>query len=164
MIKIGLISDTHGQLLPEISAFISSCDEIWHAGDIGSLELLTTLRGMKPLQAVFGNIDGKDIRLETQASLVFEREDKKIFIQHIAGYPGHYEKDVLPYLHAIKPDIVVAGHSHILRVIFDQPNKWLYINPGAAGNSGFHQKITACRFDLSNRGVTGFEIFEKDRG
>lgn len=162
--RIGIISDTHGQLLPEIAGFISSCDEIWHAGDIGNVDVLRSLRRMKPLQAVFGNIDGKDVRMETKEALVLERENKKVFIQHIVGYPGHYEKCLLPDLRLLKPDIVVAGHSHILRVIFDRQNDWLYINPGAAGNYGFHKQITACRFILSDKGVSEFEIYEKNRG
>ena len=161
--KIGLLSDTHGLLDKEILEFFKNCDEIWHAGDIGTEEILDELEKYKPLRAVWGNIDGTNIRLRTKEILNFECEGKKVLMTHIGGYPGKYSPNIKPLLLSERPDIFIAGHSHILKVINDPKLKLLHINPGAAGNKGWHKFVTAVRFEISEGEIKNFDIFEKKR-
>lgn len=161
--KIGLLSDTHGFLDPKVKEFFSDCEEIWHAGDIGNVETALQLEEFKPLRAVFGNIDGSDIRLRYKQAEIFQCEGTLVLMTHIGGYPGHYEKNIIPVLSEIKPGIFICGHSHILRVMHDKKHNLLYLNPGAAGNSGFHTVKTALRFQVDGKNIGNMEVFEMKR-
>ena len=163
MTRIGLLSDTHGTLNPRILDFFANCDQIWHAGDIGNMETADKLASFKPLKAVYGNIDGNEVRLSYPKNQVFMCEEVKIFITHIGGYPGRYEKDARQVIELEKPGIFISGHSHILKVIFDKKHHLLHINPGGAGNSGFHHVITCVRFVIDGKDIRELEVFEKQR-
>lgn len=159
--KIGLLSDTHGFLDPQIFTYLEDCDEIWHAGDIGSKGLLTELQTFKPTQAVFGNIDNEELRQLLPMDCWMEREGASVWMTHIGGYPPKYNPRVRKILLEQRADLFVCGHSHILKVIRDdQCNNMLCLNPGAAGRQGFHQKRTILRFDLNNGKVSQLEAIE----
>ena len=160
MKKILLLSDTHGHLDDKIIKYVNQADEVWHAGDIGKKEIINYLTELKPLKAVFGNIDDKKIRLITKEFLYFNYEKNKILITHIAGYPGKYNKNVNRLISIYEPNILVCGHSHILKVIYDKKNKHLHLNPGAAGISGFHNIRTMLRFKLDSDKIKELEIIE----
>ena len=160
MKKILLLSDTHGHLDDKIIKYVNQADEVWHAGDIGKKEIINYLTEIKPLKAVFGNIDDKEIRLITNEFLYFNYEKNKILITHIAGYPGKYNKNVNRLISIYEPNILVCGHSHILKVIYDKKNKHLHLNPGAAGISGFHNIRTMLRFKLDSDKIKELEIIE----
>ena len=160
MKKILLLSDTHGHLDDKIIKYVNEADEVWHAGDIGKKEIINYLTKIKPLKAVFGNIDDKEIRLITNEFLYFNYEKNKILITHIAGYPGKYNKNVNRLISIYKPNILVCGHSHILKVMYDKKNKHLHLNPGAAGISGFHNIRTMLRFKLDSDKIKELEIIE----
>lgn len=164
MKKIGLLSDTHSYLDPDILLkYFKNVDEIWHAGDIGNIEQVTDLlkdQG-KVLRIVWGNIDDKEARKEFKEDCRFTLEGFDIWITHIGGYPGRYTKRVYAELKKNPPDIFVCGHSHILKVMRDkQFNNMLAINPGAAGIHGFHKMRTALRFILDNKKITNMEVIE----
>ncbi|MCK9256140.1 MAG: metallophosphoesterase family protein [Bacteroidales bacterium] len=167
--KIGLISDTHGYLDKEILDFFAECDEIWHAGDIGSEQVLDELEKFKPTRAVWGNIDDTKIRIRTKEFLSFKCQGLKILMTHIGGYPGKYSQNIKALLLELKPDVFIAGHSHILKVIYDKNFNLLHINPGAAGNKGWHKFVTAIRFDIEkeenfktlDEKIKNIDIFEK---
>ncbi len=163
MKKILLLSDTHGHLDDKIVKYVNEADEVWHAGDIGKKEIINYLTEIKPLKAVFGNIDDKEIRLITKEFLYFNYEKNKVLITHIAGYPGKYNKNVNRLISIYKPNILVCGHSHILKVMYDKKNKHLHLNPGAAGISGFHNTRTMLRFQLDFDKVKELEIIELGR-
>ncbi|MBP5548447.1 MAG: metallophosphoesterase family protein [Bacteroidales bacterium] len=150
MLKIGILSDTHGTIPQQVYTFFKDCDELWHAGDIGP-EVLHQLRLFKPIVAVYGNTDGMDVRLIVPQTQLFNREKFKILMTHIGGYPDHYEKQMLTIINSEKPDIFVAGHSHILRVMYDKTYNLLHINPGAAGQQGFHRVSTLVRLTLDDK-------------
>jgi putative phosphoesterase len=161
MLRIGLLSDTHGFLDPQVFEVFKDVDEIWHGGDIGTIELCDELKKFKPFYAVYGNIDNKDIRMEYPLNLVLEKEGLKILITHIGGYPGHYDPRAKKQIEAHKPDIFICGHSHILKVMRDvQHNNMLMMNPGAAGVQGFHKVKTVLRFNLNNKKVEKLEAVE----
>ncbi len=160
MKKILLLSDTHGHLDDKIVKYVNQADEVWHAGDIGKKEIINYLNETKPLKAVFGNIDNKEIRLITKEFLYFNYEKNKVLITHIAGYPGKYNKNVNRLISIYKPNILVCGHSHILKVMYDKKNKHLHLNPGAAGISGFHNIRTMLRFKLDYDKIKELEIIE----
>ena len=160
MKKILLLSDTHGHLDDKIIKYVNQADEVWHAGDIGKKEIINYLTEIKPLKAVFGNIDDKEIRLITKEFLYFKYEKNKVLITHIAGYPGKYNKNVNRLISIYKPNILVCGHSHILKVMYDKKNKHLHLNPGAAGISGFHNIRTMLRFQLDFDKIKELEIIE----
>jgi uncharacterized protein len=164
MKRIGLLSDTHGAVNPRVADFFAGCDEIWHAGDIGNIETADILASIKPFKAVYGNIDGTNIRLSYPKNQVFNCEDVKVLITHIGGYPGRYEKDVRELIETEKPGLFICGHSHILKVMYDKKHQLLHINPGAAGNSGFHHVITCVRFVIAGNDIRDLEVFEKQRG
>lgn len=145
--KIGVLSDTHGVVAPQVYTFFKDCDELWHAGDLG-YDVLDTLRQFKPLRAVYGNIDDNSLHHELPKVDVFEREGQKIVLTHIGGWPGHYPADIKAMLQREKPNLFVCGHSHILKVMYDQQMDFLHINPGAAGRTGFHKVSTLVRFTL----------------
>jgi putative phosphoesterase len=159
--KIGLLSDTHGYLDPKIFEHFKQCDEIWHAGDIGSIVVADRLRSFKPFRAVFGNIDDKDIQSHFPEDLFFGCEGLSVWITHIGGTPPRYNPSIRKKLKLKVPDIFVCGHSHILRIAKDPAmDNMLFINPGAAGNQGFHHIKTIVRFDVSDKQVTNMEVVE----
>lgn len=160
MKKILLLSDTHGYLDDKIVKYVNEADEVWHAGDIGKKEIINYLTEIKPLKAVFGNIDDKEIRLITKEFLYFNYEKNKVLITHIAGHPGKYNKNVNRLISIYEPNILVCGHSHILKVMYDKKNKHLHLNPGAAGISGFHNIRTMLRFKLESDKIKELEIIE----
>lgn len=163
MTRIGLLSDTHGFLHEKVFDFFGQCHEIWHAGDIGTHEVLDRLSGFKTTRAVFGNIDGSDIRLSCPLHQLFLCEEVKVFMTHIGGYPGRYNPAALKLIREEKPQLFISGHSHILKVINDSKHKLLHINPGAAGNSGLHKHITLVKFEIDGNRITNLEIFESTR-
>ena len=159
--NIGLISDTHSYLDPKIAGYFSSCDEILHAGDIGSVDLLESLQRLKPTQAVYGNIDGREIRTLCPQDLWLEREGVRILMTHIAGKPGKYHPRVRSLLKEKTPDLLICGHSHILKVTKDPEFRdLLFINPGAAGRQGLHHQKTIMRMSLKEGKVTNLEVIE----
>lgn len=160
MKRIGVLSDTHSHLDPKIFTHFKDVDEIWHAGDIGDIEVLDKLRAFKPTRAVFGNIDNNVLRMETPEFNIFDIEGKKILITHIAGKPGKYSKPLYDKLQEVKPDVVVCGHSHILLVQFDKYSNLLWINPGACGIKGFHSVRTIVRFTIDDTKIENFEVIE----
>lgn len=163
MIKIGLLSDTHGSIPERASTFFADCNEIWHAGDIGDYSVIEKLRKIKPVRAVYGNIDGGIARKEFPEVLAFEVDGLKVLMIHIGGYPGKYTQQARLLIEKYRPGLFISGHSHILKVIFDKKYQLLHINPGAAGNSGFHKNITMIRFQIEKGRISDLEIFDKDR-
>ncbi len=159
MTYIGLLSDTHGFLHPRVFDFFSPCNEIWHAGDIGP-HIIGALEAFKPLKAVYGNIDDHKLRAYLPEYQSFTVEQKNVLMTHIAGNPTKYKPAVKQKIAQLKPGLVVAGHSHILRIQYDKANQLLFINPGAAGLYGIHQKITLVRFRISGTDIHDLEIFE----
>lgn len=161
MRKIGLISDTHSYLDPKAIEILSDVDEIWHAGDIGDTSVTDTLRQLRPVRGVYGNIDGKELRYEFSQDDRFFLEGFDIWITHIGGYPGNYIPRVRKILEQQPPAIFVCGHSHILRVMRDPTyNNMLVLNPGAAGVQGFHHVKTLLRFTLDNGKISNMEAVE----
>ena len=158
--KIGLLSDSHGWLHPSIAAYFNGCDEIWHAGDIGNIETAMALEAIKPLRAVYGNIDGNDIRSRFPRHLRFSAEEADIWITHIGGYPGRYAWSIKEEIRHNPPDLFICGHSHIVKVVFDKKFNMLTINPGAAGYNGFHKVMTIARFSILKGKVSDLEIIE----
>lgn len=163
MRKIGLLSDTHCFIEPKVFDFFKDCDEIWHAGDFGNIETLDMLAEFKPLKGVYGNIDGQEIRLVFRKHLKFRCEDVKVWITHTGGYPGKYDQSVKPGIFQDPPDLFISGHSHILKVIYDKKLNLLHINPGAAGNTGFHKVKTLLRFSIEGKEIKDLEIMEVKR-
>lgn len=162
-IKIVCLSDTHGFLDDRLTGFIGPCDEVWHAGDIGSLPVAERLAALKPFRAVYGNIDGQDIRSRFPRHLRFECGGMDVWITHTGGYPGRYDAAVKPLIFESPPDLFVCGHSHILKVVNDKDLGLLHINPGAAGRAGMHRVQTAIRFIIDNKRVQDLEIIELQR-
>jgi len=160
MTRIGLLSDTHGWWDDKYVEYFSECDEIWHAGDIGSEELASNLASIKPLRAVYGNIDGHSIRQQYSKVAHFKVEDVNVMMTHIGGYPGRYDPSIRAELYDTKPQIFVAGHSHILKVMYDKNLNCLHINPGAAGISGFHLVRTLIRFSIDKADIKDLEVVE----
>jgi len=163
MTKIGILSDTHGLLDDRIFEYFTSCDEIWHAGDIGSIEVINKLQSFKPLRAVWGNIDGHDIRSLLPQHNRFMCEDVKVWLTHIGGYPGKYDPLVRPGIFQQPPNLFVCGHSHILKVQYDRSLELLHINPGAAGKHGWHKVQTLIRLEIDSKTIQNLEVIELDR-
>jgi putative phosphoesterase len=160
LIRIGLISDTHSYLDPKVFSYFEKCDEIWHAGDFGNEEVSQQLADFKPLRAVWGNIDDKNIRILHPKDNIFEIGGLKIWMTHIGGFPPRYEPAIIRQMPLIKPDIFICGHSHILRVMPDKKNNLLYMNPGAAGKHGFHHMRTLLRFEIFEGKPQNLEVIE----
>jgi putative phosphoesterase len=160
MLKIGLLSDTHHFLDQHIFRHFDSCDEIWHAGDFGTAELAGQLAAFKPLRGVFGNIDGQDIRTEYPEKLRWQSEGVRVFMTHIGGYPPRYNPVVKKELRADPPQLFICGHSHILRIMYDEKLQCLHMNPGAAGRQGWHQVRTLIRFTIDENNMRDCEIIE----
>lgn len=163
MRRIGLISDTHGTFDDTLRDFLRDVDEVWHAGDIGSLALADQLAEFKPLRAVYGNIDDHEVRRVYSDVALFDVEGFRVLMTHIGGYPGHYDRRALAHIYQTQPTIFVAGHSHILKVIYDKHFSLLHLNPGAAGRYGFHKVRTALRFTLDGGDIRDMEIGEWPR-
>ncbi len=160
MTTIGLLSDTHNYLDPRVFAHFATCDEIWHAGDIGTLDIVDQLTAFKKLRAVHGNIDGYEMRQVCPMFLRFKCEQINVLLTHIGGYPNHYSIEAKAMLHTEVPDLFVCGHSHILKVQYDQHLKMLTVNPGAAGRYGFHKVQTLLRFVIDGKNIRDMEVIE----
>jgi putative phosphoesterase len=160
MKRIGLLSDTHSFLHPKTFDFFKDCHEIWHAGDIGSMDVLEKLENFKPTKAVFGNIDNHLLRAATSENLKFKCEELKVWITHIGGYPPNYSKSVRETLNKENFDLFICGHSHILKVMYDKKRELLHMNPGGAGKYGIHQVITLLRFEVNKNKIENLEIIE----
>ncbi|MEZ4962873.1 MAG: metallophosphoesterase family protein [Saprospiraceae bacterium] len=160
MKRIGLLSDTHSFLDENIFTYFKDCDEIWHAGDIGNMEVADRLSAFKPLRAVFGNIDDGAMQRRFPLDLRFNCEGLEVFITHIGGYPGKYTRRVREILRADPPGLYICGHSHILKVMPDKELNLLHINPGACGQEGFHQVKTIVRFTIEDGIIKNLEVVE----
>ncbi len=160
MKKILLLSDTHGHIDDAILKYVAWADEIWHAGDIGDLAVTDTLKSLKPLRAVYGNIDDAKARSEFPLHNKFMCEETSVWITHIGGYPGKYNSAIRAELQHNPPTIFICGHSHILKVQFDKKLNLLHMNPGAAGIHGFHQVRTMLRFEIDGKTIKNLEIIE----
>lgn len=158
--KIGVISDTHNTFDSCLEEFLRPCDEVWHAGDFGSVEIADRIAAFKPLRAVYGNIDGGVMRRMYNDINLFEVEGVKVLMTHIGGYPRHYAPKALQHIHMSRPKLFIAGHSHILKVIYDPVYDMLHINPGAAGKYGVHTVRTAIRFEIEAGEIKNLEIGE----
>jgi putative phosphoesterase len=163
MTRIGILSDTHSFIHPRAVEFFQDCDEIWHAGDIGNVKAAEDLQKIKPLRAVYGNIDGADLRMLFPRDLIFCAEKVKVVMTHIGGYPGRYERAARELIEKEKPQLFVTGHSHILKVMFDKKHQLLYINPGAAGKYGFHNSITMVRLYVDGDQIKDLEVLDIPR-
>ncbi|MEM8523630.1 MAG: metallophosphoesterase family protein [Bacteroidota bacterium] len=163
MKRIGLLSDTHSHLDPSIFEYFEECDEIWHAGDIGDQDLVKKLQAFRPFKAVYGNIDSEKIRWDFPENLIFEEEGVKVFMTHIGGYPGRYNARVKNIISEEQPKLYICGHSHILKIQYDKKYELLHINPGAAGNHGFHKVKTIVRFSLEEGNLKDVEVIELGR-
>lgn len=161
MTHIGLISDTHGLLDERVFEHFNDCDEVWHAGDVGSVTIIEQLTAFKPVRFVFGNIDSKEIQWQLPEHQFFTLEGFDIWMTHIGGAPPNYNPAVKKQFKEKIPDIFICGHSHILRVMHDEKkNNMLYMNPGAAGNEGFHRVKTLLKFTLDNRKMSNLGVIE----
>lgn len=160
MKKIGLLSDTHGFLDPKIFEYFKDVDEVWHAGDIGSIEVLDSLRNFKPFRGVYGNIDDASIRLEVPEHNRFFIEDVEVLMTHIAGKPGKYANVIFEELDKRPPKLFICGHSHILLVKMDPRYNMLWVNPGACGFKGFHQVKTIIRFEIEGAKIQNMQAIE----
>ena len=159
MKKIGILSDTHAYWDDQYITYLNDCDEIWHAGDIGSLELADRFEAMKPVfRAVYGNCDGYDLRARYSELLRFKCEDVDVMMTHIGGYPGKYDRSVINKLFASPPDVFISGHSHILKVMPDKHLNLLHINPGAAGLMGWHRERTLVRLTIDGSRFADCEV------
>ena len=163
MTRIGVLSDTHGLLDKRVLEHFKGVDEIWHAGDIGSAEVLQKLREFKPTRAVFGNMDGGEVRYSLSEFYRFRVEDVNVLMTHIGGYPGHYNPWLIPMFRKEPPDLFVCGHSHILKVQYDNQFKFLTMNPGAAGKQGWQPCQTLLRFSIDGNQIKDLEVIELER-
>lgn len=158
---IGLLSDTHGWLDTQMSGHFAACDEIWHAGDFGTADVVTELRAWgKPLRGVWGNVDGGTLRYEFPETAVFTIEGVRVAMKHIGGYPGRYAPGVKAWLQQEQPKLFISGHSHILKAQYDTALQCLHLNPGAAGRHGWHQLRTAMRFVIDGDAIRNLDVIE----
>ena len=163
MKRIGILSDTHGYWDNRYYKYFEECDEIWHAGDIGSVEVAEKFQNFRPLRAVYGNIDSRDIRIMFPETLRFDYEGVNVMMKHIGGYPGRYDASVREILRQDPPSLFISGHSHILKVMYDDKLHMLHINPGAAGLYGQQAVRTLIRVDLHNGGCSNLEVIELNK-
>ncbi len=163
MTKILLLSDTHSFIDEQILKYVKQADEVWHAGDIGDLKVTDAIKKLKPLRAVYGNIDDATARLEFPLHNKFTCENVPVWITHIGGYPGKYNINIREELAKNPPKIFIAGHSHILKVQFDKKLQCLHLNPGAAGKHGFHKVRTMLRFEIDGNDIKNMEIIELEQ-
>lgn len=160
MIRIGLLSDTHGCLDEGVFKHFEPCDEIWHAGDFGDIAVADTLAAFRPLKGVYGNIDGNDIRAVYPEHLRFNCEAVDVWMTHIGGYPNHYSPQIRKEIQLNPPRLFICGHSHILKVMYDQKLQCLHLNPGAAGKQGWHKVRTLLRFSIDDNRIENLEVIE----
>lgn len=160
MTRVGLISDTHGWLDDAVFTHFEKCDEIWHGGDFGTAAVAEKLAAFKPLKGVYGNIDGYDIRSIYPETLCWNCEELTIYMKHIAGYPSRYAPGVKKDLEKNKAGLFISGHSHILKVIYDEKINCLHMNPGAAGKQGWHHVRTILRFSIDGKEIKDCEVIE----
>jgi putative phosphoesterase len=160
MLHIGLLSDTHHFLDDNLFRHFDKCDEIWHAGDFGTIAIAQKLAAFKPLKGVYGNIDGQDIRSVYPEKLRWRSEDVNVFMTHIGGYPPRYNPVVKKELENNTPQLFICGHSHILKIMFDERLHCLHMNPGAAGRQGWHSLRTAIRFTIDGANMKDCEVIE----
>ena len=160
MKTIGLLSDTHGYLDEAVFTHFADCDEIWHAGDVGTIAQADTLAAFKPLRCVYGNVDGQDVRIVHPEHQFFEVEGVNVWMTHIGGYPGRYPAKIKETLLHFKPDLFICGHSHILKVMYDQKFKLLHLNPGASGKHGWHKVRTLLKFTISDKKIANLVVIE----
>lgn len=162
MTRIGLLSDTHGYLDPQIFNYLTECNEIWHAGDFGNRQLAEELQQQSglPLRGVYGNIDGYDIRSVYPEENIFTCEKVVVYIKHIGGYPGRYAPGVKARIQQTRSQLFISGHSHILKVQFDPALQCLHMNPGAAGKQGWHKVRTLIRFTIDGDNIKDCEVIE----
>ena len=163
MKRIGLLSDTHSYLHPKVFEHFLECDEIWHAGDIGNTSIIDALAKFKPTRAVYGNIDGKEIRKMCPKNQRFMCEEIDVWITHIGGYPNKYSPNVRQLIKKNPPKLFISGHSHILKVMYDKNLDLLHINPGAAGKYGIHKVITMVRFNIEGKKIKDLEVIELNK-
>lgn len=163
MKKIGIISDTHSYIDEKLFEFFKNCDEVWHAGDIGNIDAFNLMNSKFNLRAVYGNIDGGELRLVCKSNLFFQVEEVKVLMTHIGGYPKRYDSRALKMIKELQPDLFVCGHSHILKVMYDKDFNMMCINPGAIGKSGFHVVRTAIRFEINKKDLQNLEVLELQR-
>ena len=160
MLRIALLSDTHNYLDPKLFKYFEECDQIWHAGDIGTVAIAKELSSIKPLIAVYGNIDGTDVRKEYPKNQHFMCEQVPVFMTHIGGYPTRYNQEALEEIKQSRPQLFICGHSHILKVQFDKTYQLLHMNPGAAVVHGFHKVKTLLRFTIDLDKIKDLEVIE----
>lgn len=160
MKKILLLSDTHSHIDEKILKYVRIADEVWHAGDIGNLEVTDEIQKIKPLRAVYGNIDDDKARMEFPLNNRFFCEKVDVWITHIGGYPGKYNQNIREEIYQNPPKLFICGHSHILKVQFDKKLNLLHMNPGAAGIHGFHQVRTMLRFEIDEDKIQNLEVIE----
>ena len=160
MTRIGLLSDTHGYLDEPVFEYFKNCDEVWHVGDFGSEDLAKRIKEKKSLKGVYGNIDGQGIRTEFPVQLVFMCEGVKVMMRHIGGYPPKYNPVTKKELLINKPQLFISGHSHILKIIYDDKLNCLHMNPGAAGKQGLHKVRTIIRFVIDGSEMKDAEVIE----
>jgi hypothetical protein len=160
MKRIGLISDTHHFLDEAVFKHFDQCDEIWHAGDFGTIAIADKLAAFKPLKGVYGNIDGNDIRTMYPEKLRWTCEGVEVFMIHIGGYPPRYNAVVKKELTAAPPKLFISGHSHILKIMYDDTLQCLHMNPGAAGMQGWHKVRTLIRFVIDGDNMRDCEVIE----
>ena len=160
MKRIGIISDTHSLLDENIFEHFKNCDEIWHAGDFGDFEIANRLMEFKHLKGVYGNIDGQDIRIQFPEQLIFNCEGVKVMIRHIGGSPPKYNPETRKELAIHRPQLFICGHSHILKIMYDEKIKCLHLNPGAAGKQGWHKTRTIVRFVIDENNMKDYEVVE----
>ena len=164
MTRIGLLSDTHGLLDERVFRHFATCDEVWLAGDWGSMDVVHRLQAFKPVRGVWGNIDGQDIRQLFPRHNRFRCEEVDVWMTHIGGYPGRYDRSVMPDIFQQPPRLFISGHSHILKVKYDRSLGLLHINPGAAGRYGFHLVQTLVRFEIDGSNIQNLEVIELAQG
>ena len=163
MKKISLISDTHHSLDDRFFPYFKQSDEIWHAGDIGDLNIIDFLKDFAKVRAVWGNIDNHIIKKEFKEAIYFKCEMVNVMMKHIGGYPKKYDKKTLPLIQQAKPDLFISGHSHILKVMYDKKYKLLHMNPGAIGNYGIHKVKTILIFNIEEKKITDLKVIEFPR-
>jgi putative phosphoesterase len=163
MKKIVLLSDTHSALDERFLPHLKDSNEIWHAGDIGDIEILENLEKTTKVRAVYGNIDNHIIRSATKEFINFKCEEVNVLITHIGGYPGKYTKGIKEKIQKVRPKLFICGHSHILKVIFDKKFNLLHMNPGAAGNYGDHKVKTILKFKIDKENITDLKVIELKR-
>ena len=163
MKKILLLSDTHSYIGDDILKHVKKADEVWHAGDIGDLQVTDAIKKLKPLRAVYGNIDSHEVRVEFPENNRFICEGIDVWITHIGGYPNRYNPRIKDEITSNPPDLFICGHSHILKVMPDKKLNLIHMNPGAIGKHGFHNVRTMLRFEIDNKKIQNLEVIEFER-